>query len=86
MGGENSSSATVEVLRTFGYDTQTVDPRFDKCYFTGVVYDLKGKVITLDDGTLLEYFPWEESGYTTVFSIPEKIRLMNPNLTQNPGY
>ena len=207
LGGENGSSATVEVLRTFGYDTQTVDPRFDKCYFAGVVYDLKGKVITLDDGTLLEYFPWkvdvdisntsyektagarmkkyeidetatkdgklmendivlyryadvllmkseakvrngengdvelnlvrarvnapfrtatlesllserqlefawegwrrqdlvrfrqytraytsrprlpgEESGYTTVFPIPEKIRLMNPNLTQNPGY
>ena len=30
--------------------------------------------------------PGEESGYTTVFPIPEKIRLMNPNLTQNPGY
>lgn len=41
LGGENGSSATVEVLRTFGYDTQTVDPRFDKCYFAGVVYDLK---------------------------------------------
>ncbi len=43
LGGENGSSATVEVLRTFGYDTEAVDPRFDKCYFAGIVYDLKGK-------------------------------------------
>ena len=207
LGGENGSSATVEVLRTFGYDTEAVDPRFDKCYFAGIVYDLKGKVVTLDDGTELEYFPWkvdvdisntpyektagarmkkyaidetatkdgklmendivlyryadvllmkseakvrngengdeelnlvrsrvnapfrtatlanllaerqlefawegwrrqdlirfrqytrtytgrpqlsgEKNGYTTVFPIPEKVRLMNPNLTQNPGY
>lgn len=207
LGGENGSSATVEVLRTFGYDTEAVDPRFDKCYFAGIVYDLKGKVVTLDDGTQLEYFPWkvdvdisntpyektagarmkkyaidetatkdgklmendivlyryadvllmkseakvrngengdeelnlvrsrvnvpfrtatlanllaerqlefawegwrrqdlirfrqytrtytgrpqlsgEKNGYTTVFPIPEKVRLMNPNLTQNPGY
>lgn len=28
----------------------------------------------------------EKNGYTTVFPIPEKVRLMNPNLTQNPGY
>lgn len=30
--------------------------------------------------------PDEETGYTTVFPIPEKIRVMNTNLTQNSGY
>lgn len=59
LGGENGSSATVDALRVFGYDTEDVDPRFEKCYFAGVVYDLKGNVIRLDDGTILEYRPWE---------------------------
>jgi len=54
---ENGSSATIEVLRTFGYDTGEVDPRFNKCYFAGIVYDLKGNVVTLDNGTVLEYMP-----------------------------
>lgn len=58
LGGENGSSATIEVLRTFGYGTNEEDPRFNKCYFAGVVYDLKGNVVTLDDGTVLEYLPW----------------------------
>ena len=30
--------------------------------------------------------PNEETGYTTVFPIPEKIRVMNTKLVQNPGY
>lgn len=30
--------------------------------------------------------PNEETGFTTVFPIPEKIRVMNSNLKQNPGY
>ncbi|WP_455672291.1 RagB/SusD family nutrient uptake outer membrane protein [Phocaeicola sp.] len=59
LSGENGSSATIDALRVFGYDTGEVDPRFDKCYFAGVVYDLKGNVIRLDDGTILEYYPWE---------------------------
>lgn len=59
LSGENGSSATVDALRVFGYDTEEVDPRFDKCYFAGVVYDLKGNVVRLDDGTVLEYHPWE---------------------------
>lgn len=59
LGGENGSSATVDALRVFGYDTEDVDPRFEKCYFAGVVHDLKGNVIRLDDGTILEYRPWE---------------------------
>lgn len=59
LSGENGSSATVDALRVFGYDTEEVDPRFEKCYFAGVVYDLKGNVVRLDDGTILEYHPWE---------------------------
>ena len=30
--------------------------------------------------------PDEGNGYTTVFPIPEKIRVMNTKLVQNPGY
>lgn len=59
LSGENGSSATIEALRTFGYDTPDVDPRFDICYFAGIVYDLKGQIVKLDDGTVLEYHPWE---------------------------
>lgn len=59
LSGENGSSATKDALRVFGYDTDEVDPRFDKCYFAGVMYDLKGDLIRLDDGTVLEYHPWE---------------------------
>ena len=59
LSGENGSSATIEALRTFGYGTAEVDPRFDICYFAGIVYDLKGNVVRLDDGTVLEYLPWE---------------------------
>jgi len=60
LGGENGSSATIDCLNVFGYDTDQVDPRFDKCYFAGVVYDLKGNVVKLDDGTtVLAYLPWK---------------------------
>lgn len=59
LSGENGSSATIEALRTFGYGTVEVDPRFDICYFAGIVYDLKGNVVRLDDGTVLEYLPWK---------------------------
>ena len=30
--------------------------------------------------------PQEESGYTTVFPIPDKVLTLNKQLTQNPGY
>lgn len=59
LSGENGSSATVEVLHTFGYDTDELDPRFDMCYFAGIVYDLKGNAVRLDNGTVLEYLPWK---------------------------
>lgn len=59
LGGENGPSATIEALETFGYETTGQDPRFDFCYFAGIVYDLKGNVVRLDNGTVLEYLPWE---------------------------
>jgi len=59
LSGENGPSATIEALETFGYETAGQDPRFDICYFAGVVYDLKGNVVRLDNGTILEYLPWK---------------------------
>lgn len=59
LSGENGSSATIEVLQTFGYETDGQDPRFDYCYYAGIVYDLKGNVVKLDDGTVLVYEPWK---------------------------
>ena len=59
LSGENGPSATIEALKTFGYGTAAQDPRFDICYFAGEMYDLKGDIIKLDDGTVLVYFPWE---------------------------
>lgn len=58
LSGENGSSATIEALQTFGYETNEQDPRFDYCYYAGTVYDLKGNVVKLDDGTALVYEPW----------------------------
>ncbi|WP_278626100.1 RagB/SusD family nutrient uptake outer membrane protein [Parabacteroides gordonii] len=58
LSGENGSSATIEALRTFGYDTGSVDSRFDKCYFAGIMLDLNGDTIRLDNGGVLEYLPW----------------------------
>ena len=59
LSGENGPSATIEALETFGYETAQQDPRFDICYFAGVVYDLKGNIVRLDDGTVLKYLPWK---------------------------
>ncbi len=58
LGGENGSCATIEALQTFGYDTDSVDSRFDICYYAGLVTDLNGDTVRLDNGTALEYLPW----------------------------
>lgn len=57
LGGENGSSATLEVLETYGYGTENVDPRFYDCYFADEVYDLQGNPVVLDDGSPLIYYP-----------------------------
>lgn len=57
LGGENGSSATLEVLRAYGYGTDNVDPRFGYCYFADEVFDLQGNPVLLDNGTPLVYYP-----------------------------
>lgn len=57
LGGENGSSATLEVLQAYGYGTDAVDPRFDYCYFADEVYDLQGNPVLLDNGEPLIYHP-----------------------------
>ncbi|MDF9829092.1 RagB/SusD family nutrient uptake outer membrane protein [Parabacteroides sp. PF5-6] len=59
LGGENGSSATIEVLDTYGYGTDSVDTRFTICYFADEVHDLKGNKILLDNGEVLVYHPRE---------------------------
>lgn len=59
FGSENGTSATLTVLRTFGYDTEETDPRFDMNYYAGIMYDLEGNVIKDAYGTSVEYLPWE---------------------------
>lgn len=57
LGGENGSSATLEVLQAYGYGTDAVDPRFDYCYFADEVYDWQGNPVLLDNGEPLIYHP-----------------------------
>ncbi len=59
FSSENGTSATVSALRIYGYDTDGIDPRFDKNYYAGAVYDPNGNVVKTDLGKDLVYFPWE---------------------------
>lgn len=59
MAGENGTSATIDALDIFDYGTKNEDPRFDKNYYAGVVYDLNNNVIKTDLGKILEYLPRE---------------------------
>lgn len=56
---ENGTSATMETLKTFAYDTDSVDPRFELTFYADTVRDLNGNIVMLDDGkTPLVYRPW----------------------------
>ncbi len=59
FSSENGTSATVEALRIFGYDTDPVDPRFDMNYYAGTMYDAEGNIIKDAYGAVVEYLPWE---------------------------
>jgi len=59
LNGENGSSATIEALHIFGYDTDDQDPRFMMTYYADGVYDMSGNQVLLDDGTPLIYEPWK---------------------------
>lgn len=54
---ENGSSATLETLAAFGYETDSVDLRFDKTFYAGIVTDLDSNVVTLQNGDTLCYYP-----------------------------
>ena len=57
LNGENGSSATIEAMKTFGYGTDTADARLAMSYYCDQVRDLNGRMVTLDDGTPLKYYP-----------------------------
>ena len=59
FSGENGSSATIDALKTFGYETAEQDKRFDYTYYAGVVRGLNGEVVRLENGDTLIYYPWE---------------------------
>ena len=58
-GGENGACATIETLNTFGYQTETLDSRFQTTFFADTVYNLDNEPLTLTDGTILVYHPLE---------------------------
>lgn len=55
-GGWNGSSATLEAMKAFGYDTATPDPRMDRTYYTGKVI-VNGQYVKTEDGKDVEYLP-----------------------------
>ena len=59
LNGENGPCATLEALKAFHCDEADEDPRFELSYYTGQVYDLKGNMVRLDDGTPLVYAQWQ---------------------------
>ena len=71
FSGENGSSATIDALKTFGYETAEQDKRFDYTYYAGVVRDLNGKVVRLENGDTLIYYPWEVK--LDMYSSPHRV-------------
>lgn len=71
FSGENGSSATIDALNTFGYETAEQDKRFDYTYYTGVVRGLNGEVVRLENGDTLIYYPWEVK--LDMYSSPHRV-------------
>lgn len=59
FSSENGTSATLDALRIFGYDTDETDPRFEKNYYAGIIYDTEGNTVKDDMGNILKYYPQE---------------------------
>ena len=59
LNGENGPCATIEAMKTFGYDKGVnADTRLFWTYYYGQVYhDKTGETVTLDDGSPLVYYP-----------------------------
>lgn len=71
FSGENGSSATIDALKTFGYETAEQDKRFDYTYYAGVVRGLNGEVVRLENGDTLIYYPWEVK--LDMYSSPHRV-------------
>lgn len=71
FSGENGSSATINALKTFGYETAGQDKRFDYTYYAGVVRGLNGEVVRLENGDTLIYYPWEVK--LDMYSSPHRV-------------
>lgn len=54
-GGWNGSSATLEAMSAFGFNTNTPDPRLERTYYTGKVM-INGKYVQ-EEGKDIEYLP-----------------------------
>ena len=60
LDGENGPCATIDAMQVFGYGTDHADSRLELTYYIDTVYnDITGKLVTLDDGTPLVYYPME---------------------------
>lgn len=56
MAAENGTCATVSTVKAFGYGTDSLDNRYEDCFYSDTVYVL-GKLVTLDNGEPLVYMP-----------------------------
>jgi len=60
LNGENGPCATIEAMRAFGYGTANPDNRLELTYYIDTVYnEINGKLVTLDDGSPLVYYPMD---------------------------
>lgn len=59
FSSENGTCATITALQVAGYNTDKVDPRFDKNYYAGIMYAADGNIIKDNYDHTVEYVPWE---------------------------
>ena len=58
FGAQNGFAATVSTVKTFGYRTKDVDPRYYMNFYSDTIR-VDGVPVRLDDGGLLAYYPLE---------------------------
>jgi hypothetical protein len=58
FGAQNGFAATVSTVKTFGYRTKDVDPRYYMNFYSDTIR-VDGVPVRLDDGVLLAYYPLE---------------------------
>ncbi|MCD8044006.1 MAG: RagB/SusD family nutrient uptake outer membrane protein [Tannerellaceae bacterium] len=59
FSSENGTCATITALQVAGYNTDKVDPRFEKNYYAGIMYAPDGSIVKDNYGHTVEYLPWE---------------------------